>query len=111
MNVLVNILQNDDLSELKEFVANYNQIDYIVESVPLDADNILKDSPPLISFTCFFQALNCFRFLLAEGASLNISDKKKRLPIHYAAAGGSMEIIMVLYDQGVNIFCRDAQSI
>ncbi|OHS95840.1 hypothetical protein TRFO_37992 [Tritrichomonas foetus] len=57
---------------------------------------ILSSNPTLISLCCFFNSINCFNFLRDIDADLDSTDQSGRVAAHFAAAGGSLDIIRVI---------------
>ena len=104
-------IKNDDFGPLIDDLTVDGNYDLVLEQVPPNEDEILKNHPTLLSVACFFASLECVRSLLGQNASILIADDIGRLPIHFAAGGGSIEIIQLLFNHGANLFIRDKQSI
>jgi hypothetical protein len=67
-------VQNDDVNELQQMIACGLSIDFVLET-PADSDpDLLKLSPPLISLAAFYGAEKCFRYLLVNGANIELVD-------------------------------------
>ena len=49
--------------------------------------------PTLLQLSAYHRSLNCFKFLLLNGAKMDDHDAKNRTVVHYALAGGNCEII------------------
>lgn len=100
---LVNIIKNDDVSalielhQLKKFKINQR-----IQSSIIELNSMMKNSPTLIEVSALFNSINCFKFLFQKRAKLTLCDKKGLNVVHYAAAGGSTEILNILNDLGVS---------
>jgi hypothetical protein len=57
---------------------------------------MLDDEPPLLSAAAFFAAVDCFRFLVAIGASIEIESLLGRTVTQHAVLGGSVAIVRQL---------------
>lgn len=59
-------------------------------------DVILKDYPPLLSVCVFFKAIKIVNYLLMNDVDPKAIDKKGRSSVHFAAAGGNLQILLTL---------------
>jgi hypothetical protein len=67
-------VQNDDVDDLQDMIAYGLSIDFIHDT-PADSDaDLLKFSPPLVSLAAFYGAEKCFRYLLVNGANVELVD-------------------------------------
>jgi ankyrin repeat protein len=55
--------------------------------------HFLRNRPTLIQYAAFFGSVDCFKFLLENGASLALKDENGRSLAQFAAAGGNTEIM------------------
>ncbi|OHT05826.1 hypothetical protein TRFO_26330 [Tritrichomonas foetus] len=93
-NDLYNIIKEDDVKKLQELFRNKKiNINQRIEPSILELHSILMNSPTLLQCAAFFKALNCLDFLIKKLAKVSLSDKLGLNVIHYAAAGGSYEIL------------------
>jgi ankyrin repeat protein len=64
----------------------------------------LNSQPTLIHVAAFLGAVNCFRFLLANGAELHAVDNVGRTLPQFAVAGGNVDIIRECQRHGLDFF-------
>ncbi|OHT08740.1 hypothetical protein TRFO_04852 [Tritrichomonas foetus] len=104
-NSIFDAIRRDDISALKEFGSNplFN-IEEIMESSPFVPYPILQYKPRLIHIAAFFNSIKCFKYLLLNEADIESSDEAGYTTIHFAVAGGSVEIIRILEQQQFIIF-------
>jgi hypothetical protein len=87
-------LLRDDVSGLRErFLSPRLNVDYRLPSDPYAPSIYLQDHPSLVHAAAFFGSVNCFRFLVANGAELQSTDDCSRTLPEFAVAGGNIEII------------------
>ena len=78
---------------------------------------ILRSKPTYLSLCAFFNSEKCFtRFSMEikDGLSSPVLQKKdydKRSPIHYACAGGNLNIIRMLYDAEYDLNAQDVDGL
>ena len=89
-------LINDNIKTLQMLSSgdfNWNQTipPYIFQRSPL-----LNHNPTLIQYAAFHGSLQCFKFLLFNGANLELEDSDGMNLIQYAIMGGNVEIIRIL---------------
>lgn len=103
-NELVNIIKKDDaqtlkhLYKLKKFKVNERILPSIIE-----LHSLLQNSPTLIEVCCLYNSVKCFEFLREKCAKLSLLDKKGLNVVHYAASGGSSDILNLLSDSGFSL--------
>ncbi|OHT11094.1 hypothetical protein TRFO_04039 [Tritrichomonas foetus] len=73
---LENFLENDDVESLQRCIAVGYSVDFILPTVSSNRPELLKSKLPIISFAAFYKSEECVRFLLQNGALINIPDKK-----------------------------------
>lgn len=56
-------------------------------------------------------SLNCFRSLVGQGASLNLTDKNGRTALHLFADEGNVESVVALIDQGAELNMTDENGL
>jgi ankyrin repeat protein len=89
-------LRNDDLPAFAEiFGRRALSADTRIAPSILYGCHFLRNRPTLIQYAAFFGSVNCFKFLVDSGASLELKDESGRSLAQFAAAGGSAEIIAV----------------
>ena len=103
-------IKEHNSEELHQGISEKDNYDIVLEKIPSNQDEILRNEPTLLSVACFFASLECVKVLLEENASIFAADKLGRQPIHFAAAGGSYDIVQLLFDNGANLFIRDNLS-
>jgi hypothetical protein len=58
--------------------------------------------PTLIQIAAFFGAVNCFKFLISQGAELRVTDHNDMTLPQFAVAGGNIEIIRLCEQCGLH---------
>lgn len=126
---LFNILLNDDSESLENFLQNYTDgnegANSRLEKKEIPVSNFKYDqrtkikmisSPnfysygeniPIISVSALFGSIKCFQLLLMCDADIEISDTANRLPVHFACAGGCIEICDILDSLGADFTQTD----
>ncbi|XP_055084874.1 ankyrin repeat domain-containing protein 53 [Periophthalmus magnuspinnatus] len=61
----------------------------------------------LLSIRSSPQAQACFRYLLQQGADVNLTTASGQTPLHMAAAGGQMDYTQILVEVGADLFAQD----
>ena len=102
MEKIIEICKADDVDSFAEFLSENLTVDYVCPRCPLIAPDILRDAPPICCLTAYFKSAQCLRYLIANDADFTLCDKRKRTIAHFAAAGGSHEIIELLMDININ---------
>ncbi|EAY16639.1 hypothetical protein TVAG_434760 [Trichomonas vaginalis G3] len=103
------IIKEDRVSELESSIHQLSDVNFSIKNYP-DREEFCVNSPPIISVACYFGSINCFRYLFNHGAVLSIADTIGRLPVHYAAAGGSMPICDELDNLGADFQALDTSG-
>ena len=62
---------------------------------------------PILSLSALFGSVNCFRLLLMSGADISMCDTIDRFPVHFACAGGNIEICDMLDSAGADFTLND----
>ncbi|KAH0789183.1 ankyrin repeat protein [Histomonas meleagridis] len=98
-DAIIEAILNDDADALGNVVLSEDNI--INQEVGFDKlylPPFLSSSPPVISVAVYFNATNCVRFLMDNGADLDKKDVLGRPLIHFAVASRSMELVR-LFDR------------
>jgi ankyrin repeat protein len=103
----VEILHSDDVGQLEDYLAQGGDIDEEL-CVLMGWPAMLDRHPPLVSAACFFAAERCFNFLRLNAASLSLTDRNGRAPVHFASAGGSLAICDTLDTSGCDFTVLDS---
>lgn len=125
-NNLFEILLNDDNESLDNFLQNYTDesLDGVVnflfnsKKIPTNVKKIDQrtkikmissesfysygDKIPILSISALFSSIKCFNLLLMCDADINLPDTNHRLPVHFACAGGCIEICDMLDSAGAD---------
>lgn len=126
---LFEILVNDDEESLNTFLQNCTDESYGVNSlleIKKIQSKILKydqrtkikmissssfysygDNIPILSVSALFGSVNCLKLLLMCDADIFLPDSTHRLPVHFACAGGSIEICDILDSSGADFTQTD----
>ena len=102
MERIIEICEADDENKLREMIINEITINYVAPRRPLFKHEILRDSPPLCCIAAFFNSMKCLNYLIANSCNIKATDTKKRGIVHFAAAGGSVEIIELLMNMDLD---------
>lgn len=117
--ILDSIIDDDDseftelISQITDDDSNPNQ-QFVMTNYKFP--NILKDRPTYASLCALFCSEKCFSALsmiCAEGLSsekFQKTDNHHRSPIHFACAGGSLNIIRELYQAGFDLNASDYEG-
>lgn len=65
---------------------------------------------PLI-YACLKSARDIVRLLLDNGAEADLGNQKNRMPMHFAAEVGNIQIISMLVDAGADVNCTDNDGV
>ena len=109
MDELVEICKKDDVEALEAFLIETGNCDVTIQYDHGLLD-FLTENPPLISVAAFFSAEKCFEHLVVMGATLDKPDDIGRLPVHFAACGGSLEICDQLDSAGADFTPHDSKG-
>ena len=99
---ILSYLVADNAKQLQEEVQSGLDVNQQFFWILGDLPDMLTNSPPLISVSAFYRAVNCFSLLLQEGADINKTDEIETPLADFAVAGGNMEIIRILDQKGVD---------
>lgn len=101
MRALLATLKNDDLISLQNAIDDGLSLDCVIRFRSCTIPDILQRGPTLLHACAYFRSINCFRYLLVNGADIIARDDYSRDVTHFAAAGGSMEIIHLLCEYSI----------
>ncbi|OHS93634.1 hypothetical protein TRFO_11624 [Tritrichomonas foetus] len=102
-NGIREIIQRDDVAALREYAANPNfNINMKLMPSLFDSYIMASDHPPIIAYAAFHGAIKCFRYMLLNGADPRQTDTLKRTVVHYAIAGGSIELVRICEQERMN---------
>lgn len=91
-------IETDSIDEFQKTVSDVNhRIHPSIFGLP----PILQNMPTLIQCAAFYGSLKIFKFLLLNEADLSMKDGVSRTLVHFAVAGGNLEIVHILdqYEQ------------
>ena len=100
--VILEYLIGDKVADLKAQVEMGLDVNQQFFWILGDLPDILTNSPPLISVAAFYQAVQCFNFLIESNADINKLDELETPLVNFAVAGGNMEIIQTLDKKGAD---------
>lgn len=113
---IVDILLNDDVDRLTEFLIDYSSYDVIFPNPLTEIDRneleykLFKSSPSILSAASFYGSINCVQYLMSSGANPNFRDATMKTPMFYAIAGDQLECLEYLLFNGANEHERDNQG-
>lgn len=99
---ILSYLKKDNVKALEEQVNRGLDINQQFFWILGDLPDMLTNSPPLISVASFFHAVNCFKYLVDQGADITKLDEHEIPVSHFAVAGGNMDIIDILDEYKVD---------
>lgn len=96
-------IKDDDVSTLIGMSKNpsFNKNQRVHPSV-FERCMFLWNEPTLVQFAAFHGAVKCFKYLIQEGADINIRAHNNYTTLSFAIAGGQMEIIKLLLEMNVD---------
>lgn len=100
-------LINDQVEVVNTYLELNNTVNIQLSLEGIDRPPIMRDSPPLISVAIFLSAKKCVAALSLHKANLSVTDSAGRAPIHFAAAGGELEMLETLAIQGADLRATD----
>ena len=91
---LLRIIQRDDIEKFTEYSRQetFNINTKILPNV-FEPNNIIQNSPPIISVAAFYDSTKIFDFCKLNNADITLQDTRGRLIPQFAAAGGSFNIL------------------
>ena len=101
---IIEAIVKDDFESLGEIVLS-GEPEMIDQKFGFDnkyLPRFLSSAPPIISVAAYFNAIECVRFLIDNGANLKKTDIIERPLIHFAFASCSMEMVRLIVDAGEN---------
>lgn len=101
-NKLYKYISKDDVERLQEYMGEEISVDYVFSKYHFAQDQIMHQCPSLLATAAFLGSINTFRFLVANGADMNVRDKANLSIANFAVAGGNMEIMNILDDSGIS---------
>lgn len=116
MSDIFEILQHDDFERFMTYMVKIDNVDMIVEYPFPRKDSeiperititMLRDSLPIISLAAYYGAVQCFEYLLNNGANVHITDNMGRSVSHFASSGGNNTIVDTLDNAGLDFTASD----
>ena len=99
----------DNAEDLSAIVDEVN-VNHIFSIKQYRLPKILIGNPPIISVAAFFGASECTSYLLGIEAGLKQKDHYRRLPSHFAAAGGNLNIFRSLIEMDEDLDQPDSDG-
>lgn len=93
---ILKVIKSDNADDLSLFFTNGMDINTRLPQTHFNNVKMFKECPPLHCVAAFFGSIRCLKYLFMNGSDLLLKDKKNRSIIHFAAAGGSLEIVNFL---------------
>lgn len=108
MRALLSMIKNDDLAGLENFLETpENDLNTVISFRSVTIPDILRNGPSLICAAAYFSSIKCFRYLYLNGANIFFVDTFGRHLIHFAVAGGSLEVLRILSENN----CIDTNAV
>ena len=99
---LISCIRKNNVSILEKYIQSGYSINHRASKFVPFTDQLLKHSPSLICLSAFYHSLAVFRYLLINNADIYTTDDIGTPISHFAIAGGSLEIVMLLDDLNVS---------
>ena len=95
---ILQAILDDDSDKLLDLISSHlsDTTSFFLPPISKKLPRYLSNGPSLLSVSCFFASMNCFRLLLNLNPKADKIDSKGRIAIHYASAGGSLEMLREL---------------
>ena len=106
---LYRIVRDDKFDDLSSILSLYPLMNQRISPPSESVPQILGDYPPILSIACFYNSFESVKNLLLNKAEIRQTDGSGLFPIHFAAAGGSMQIIHYLEEKGAS-FVQDVND-
>lgn len=103
-------LINDDVDLINTYLELKNTVNVQLSLEGIDRPPIMRNFPPLISVAIFLHAERCVSALAMHKSNLDVRDDAGRAPVHFAAAGGELEMLEMLADQGADLTATDNKN-
>ncbi|OHT02742.1 hypothetical protein TRFO_30050 [Tritrichomonas foetus] len=102
---LAKIIREDNVNELQKMISFDHEVNIYstIKWSPFETNNLLINKPTLIQYAAFHQSVKCFKFLFLNQANISKPDSKKRYVLDYAIAGGSIEIVRICVQEGLEL--------
>ena len=84
------------LDSENEFSKGLTDVNQRKRSTIFGIPPFLQNMPTLIQCAAFFGSIKCFKYLLLNDADLTMLDGLSRSLVHFAIAGGNLEIIWII---------------
>lgn len=105
LDSIEHILDSDNVDKLVQYSLRTDfDINMKFPKLLMEPYSTLQGNPTLICYASFKNSINCFKWLLMNGADINIKDKWGQSIIDFAIAGGSLEIVHIAQSEGLNPF-------
>lgn len=99
MRAILSMIKNDDLAVLEKFLEKPDSdLNTVIKFRSVTIPDVLRNGPSLICAAAYFASIECFRYLYLNGANMDFVDSFGRHLIHFAVAGGNLEILRILSD-------------
>jgi hypothetical protein len=98
---LLSFLMKDDLDGFRSFYVAHPC--NFLDPDPFTGIEFVQCQPPVIHISAFIGSVNCFKYLLLNGADTGATDQLDRSLLEYAIVGGNTEIIRILEAAGTNL--------
>lgn len=96
MAEIVRILKTDDITKLQALLQEEITVNYKLPKKHFINPDFFKQSPSILCMAAYLKSVQCVEYLVSNGADLKSKDMLGRDVSHYAAAGGSVEVMEYL---------------
>lgn len=102
-NELAKILANDEITAFKPYFKKGFKINQRIPPSILECNEILLNEPTLVQYAAYYGSMNCFDYLVKNGANLDLLDKNKVSIAQFVAASGNVELLSRLRSLKCNL--------
>ena len=107
LDTLAEIIRKDDIDSFIQIVSQSGEnfdINQRKKSTIFERSSLLFHNPTLIQYSAFFNSIKIFKYLLLNNAKIESSSNDYYSLADYAVAGGSIEIIHILEQKGIELY-------
>jgi len=105
-NININSINNNNINNNKKFYPHL--LNYIKMNLPLeDVNKPNNNGNYILPWACANDKLDIVKYLLENGANINIMGVNGYTPLHFAYANGHFSIIYLLEKKGANQHEKD----
>lgn len=101
-DLVAKYIENDSIDELQSHFEIFRDFNQKIKFGSYDWKLFRMRAPTYVEYAAFCGSIKCFKFLMLSGASFKSKDILNNSINSYAIAGGNIEIIRILEQEGVD---------